>query len=202
MNLNKKSVSLISVNFGLLLIILILLLFTPILNPFDFFIRFAALIGYASMFLATIMTPFMVELYKIFGKPFIKQHHLYSILGLILITIHPIAFAISVLDISVFIPVFYPWIEFWNLAGRPALILIYISVIAAILRKKIKQWKWIHVLNYIALFFGYVHGVLIGTDFQNLGIFIIFTVMIILSFATFALKRYQNFKRKRKLKKS
>jgi predicted ferric reductase len=162
----------------------------------NFTIRFAALIGYTSMFLATIMTPFMVELYKIFGKPFIKQHHLYSILGLVLITIHPVSFAISKLDITVFIPVFYPWIDFWELAGRPALILIYIAVVAAILRKKIKKWKWIHFLNYLALLFGYVHGVLIGTDFQNPGILIIFTAILILLFVTFGLKRYQNFKRK------
>ena len=203
MNLNKNGIGLIIIKIALILSVVILLFFTPISDPFDFIIRFAALVGYTSMFLATVMTPYMAKLYKIFGKPFIKIHHLYSILGLVLITIHPIAFAISVLDITIFVPVFYPWIDFWNLAGRPALILIYIAVIAAVFRKKIpEQWKWIHILNYIALFFGYVHGVLIGTDFQNPFIIIIFTLMIIISFGTFGYKRYQNYQRnKNKTKK-
>ena len=202
MDLNKKAVGLILINLALILIVVILLFFTPIIDMFDFVIRFAALIGFTLMFLATVMTPFMAELYKIFGKPFIKLHHLYSILGLVLITVHPIFFAISVLDITIFVPVFYPWIDFWNLAGRPALILIYIAVIAAFLRKKIpNQWKWLHVLNYIALFFGYIHGVLIGTDFQNPAILIIFTLMIIISLSTFGYKRYQNYQRKKNLKK-
>jgi DMSO/TMAO reductase YedYZ heme-binding membrane subunit len=202
MNLNKKSISLIIADLTLFLIVFFLFLFTPFADFYDFIIRFAALIGFTSMFLATIMTPFMVELYQIFGKPFIKLHHLYSILGLVLITIHPLSFAILALDITVFIPIFYPWIDFWSLAGRPALILIYLAIIAALLRKKLpKNWRYLHFLNYVALFFGYVHGVLIGTDFQNLGILIIFTLMIVLSLSAFGLKRYQTYKR-RKLSKT
>ena len=63
------------------------------------------------------------------------------------------------MNIAVFVPVFYPFYDFWLLAGRPALILIYIAVAAGILRKKIpKYWKQIHFLNYVALFFGLIHG--------------------------------------------
>jgi len=201
MDLNKKAVGLVSVNIILFIVIFILFLQTPISDSFSFYIRLGALFGFTALFIATTMAPFMVQLYKIFGKPFIKLHHLYSIMGLILITLHPTVFALSVLDITVFIPVFYPWIDFWRLAGRPALILIYIAVLAAILRKKIsKSWKFFHILNYIALFFGYIHGLLIGTDFQNIGIAIIFTIMIIISIGSFGLKRYQNYKRNKNLK--
>ena len=126
------------------------------------------------------------------------RYIIYSIMGLILITLHPIAFAISVLDITVFLPVFYPWYDFWSLGGRLALILIYIAVLGALLRKKIKKnWRIIHTLNYIALFFAYIHGVLIGSDFQNIGILIIFTIMIILSFGVLIYKRYLIYKRKK-----
>lgn len=198
--MNKKAIGLISINLILFIVVFILFLQTPISDGFNFFIRLGALFGFTAMFLATTMTPFMVQLYKIFGKPFIKLHHTYSIFGLIMITIHPVAFAISSMNIAVFIPVFYPWIDFWNLAGRPALYLIYIAVLMAIFRKKVpKYWRGFHILNYIALFFAYIHGFLIGTDFDNLGILILFTVMIIISLASFGLKRYQTYQRKKKL---
>ncbi len=201
MELNIKSTIIIACIISLLVLEFILLILTPFPDLFNFLIRFAALFGFTSMFLATATTPFMVELYKIFGKSFIKIHHLFSISGLVLITVHPVAFAISVLDITVFIPVLFPWDQFWTLAGRPALIIIYIAVLAAILRKKFPDhWRLFHFLNYIALFFGYVHGILIGTDFQNPGIFILFTAMIIVSFVTFGVKRYKIYKRKQKLK--
>lgn len=206
MNFNKKAVGLISINLVLFIIVLILFLQTPISDPipdpYSFFIRLGALFGFTAIFLATTMSPFMVQLYKIFGKPFVKQHHLYAIFGLIMITIHPIVFAIFKMDITVFVPDFSSWIAFWELAGRPALILIYIATLAAILRKKIqKYWRIFHIINYVALLFAYVHGVLIGTDFQNLGILILFTAMLIISFGSFGLKRYQTYKRKQKTKK-
>jgi hypothetical protein len=154
------------------------------------------------MFIATTMSPFMVQLYKIFGKPFVKQHHVYSIFGLIMVTLHPVVFAISVMNILVFIPDVSSWLAFWELAGRPALIIIYIGALAAILRTKMKNyWRFFHYLNYIALLFAYVHGVLIGTDFQNPGIFILFTIMLVISIGTFGYKRYQTYTRKRRLEK-
>lgn len=202
MELNKKAIVLISINLALFIIVFILFLQTPISDPFYFFIRLGALFGFTAIFIATTMSPFMVQLYKIFGKPFIKQHHIYSIFGLIMITLHPVTFAISEMNIFVFIPVFIPWIRFLELGGRLALILIYIAVLAAIIRKKIqKYWRVFHILNYFALLLIYIHGLLIGTDFRNIGILIIFTIMLIIAFGSFGLKRYQNYKRKKKLKK-
>lgn len=197
----KEALCIITATISLYILILVLIFLEPFEDGHIFIIRFAALMGFTSMFIATIMTPFMVQLYKIFGKPFIKIHHLYSISGLILITLHPIAFAISKLDITIFVPVFYPWYDFWSLGGRVALILIYIAVLGSLLRKKIKNWRIIHMLNYIALFLAYIHGVLIGTDFKTLGILIIFTAMLILSFGVLIFKRYLIYKRKKIPKK-
>ena len=195
----KQAIFLILPTLALYILVFILFLLTPFSDAFNFIIRFGALFGFTSMFIATMMTPFVVQLYKIFGKPSIKIHHIYSITGLILISLHPVAFAISVVDITVFVPDFSSWYDFWSLGGRLALILIYIAVLAALLRKKIKKnWRIIHILNYVALFLAYIHGVLIGTDFQNLGILIIFTIMIILSFSVLIYKRYLKFKKKKK----
>ncbi len=195
----KKAIYIIVPTVCLYILVLVLFLLTPFGTAYDFFIRFGALFGFTSMFVATMMTPFAVQLYKIFGKPFVKIHHIYSITGLLLITLHPVVFAISVFDITVFIPDFTSWIDFWRLGGRLALILIYLAVIGALLRKKLtKYWRILHILNYAALFLAYVHGVLIGTDFQNIGILIIFSCMIIVSFGILAFKRYISFKRKKK----
>ena len=198
----KHTIYLILPTLALYILIFILFLLTPFYDAFNFIIRFGALLGFTSMFIATMMTPFVVQLYKIFGKPFIKIHHLYSFTGLILITLHPVAFAISVVDITVFVPDFSSWYGFWSLGGRLALILIYIAVLAALLRKNVtKYWRIIHALNYVALFLAYIHGVLIGSDFQNISILIIFTVMIILSFGVLIFKRYLTYKRKKQKRK-
>jgi len=195
----KEAIIIITATISLYILVLVFFFLTPFLDAFNFVIRFGALFGFTSMFIATLMTPFVVQLYKIFGKPFIKMHHIYSITGLILITLHPIAFAIFKLDITVFVPDFNSWYGFWSLGGRLALILIYIAVIGALLRKKVKKnWRIIHILNYVALILAYVHGVLIGTDFQNLCILVTFTIMIILSFSVLIFKRYLSFKRKKK----
>jgi len=175
-------------------------LLMPSADVFDSIIRLCALLGYVSMVTAAIMTPFAVQLYKLFKKNFIKMHHAFALSGLILITLHPVIFAFTVLNILVFIPVIDDWVLFWELAGRPALILIYIGVIAGFLRNKIKKyWKMIHALLYIALFFGLVHGTLIGTSFQNILIIIVFYTLFIMVILGFSYKRYQVYKRKKKM---
>ena len=199
MPFKKEAIIIITATVSLYILVLVFFFLTPFSDAFNFIIRFGALFGFTSMFIATMMTPFVVQLYKIFGKSFVKMHHIYSIAGLILITLHPVAFAIFRLDITVFLPDFSSWYGFWSLGGRLALLLIYIAVIGALLRKKfMKNWRYIHALNYVALFLAYVHGILIGSDFQNLGILIIFTIMIILSFSVLIFKRYLSFKRKKK----
>jgi predicted ferric reductase len=200
----KEAIYIILPTVGLYILVLLLFLSTPIISVANFFIRFGALFGFTSMFIATLMTPFAVELYKIFGKPFVKIHHIYSISGLLLVTLHPLIFAVSVDNIAVFVPDFSSWTSFWVLAGRLALPFIYIAVLGALLRKKaFKGWRIIHALNYVAMFLAYVHGVLIGTDFQqNIGILIIFTIMIILSFGVLGYKRYLTYRRKMGKKES
>ena len=183
----------------LYVLISIIFAFTNHVDPYNTIIRLFALLGYLSMVITAMMTPFAVELYKLFKKSFIKIHHFFAILGLILISLHPVIFAINTLNPFAFIPVVDDWVLFWELAGRPALILIYIAVIAGILRKKIaKSWKIFHVLVYIALFFGLVHGILIGTSFQNIGIMIIYISLFCLVVLSFVYKRFRNFQRKKK----
>jgi predicted ferric reductase len=203
------------------LIVLVIVLFSlnnPTTDWFRFFIRLCSLLGLVALFVSSILTPFQKELYKIFKRPFIKIHHVSAITGLVLITMHPVLFAIDVMikesigqGFAVFLPKFETALIFWELAGRPALILIYLGLIGVLLRRKIKNyWRWLHTLNYLALIFGVVHGILIGSDFYNfkeqivmseLLMTILFLLLILVTTVTFTIKRITIIKRKQLRKK-
>jgi len=179
---------------GLYILVIVLFLSSPDLEFFDlnFFVRFFALTGFYFLAISVLLTPFVREVYQIFGKPFQSLHHIFGALGLAGATIHPVVFAIQVSDISVFLPDVSGWRVFWELAGRPAFFVIYIAVLGAFLRRKIEEyWRSVHSLMYLALVFIFFHGYLIGTDFKNLGILIIFTLLFIASMAAPFYKRYR-----------
>jgi predicted ferric reductase len=162
-------------------------------------VRFFGLYGYLFLSVATLTTPFLKEVTQAFGKPFLKVHHSFSILGIIFITLHPVFNAIERLSLSVFVPRFDSWDLFWRLAGRPAFIILYVAVLAAILRMKApKYWRAFHALMYVVLLFGIVHANLIGDDFENLGIMLIFNALFLASIVSFVLKRYRNYSRRLK----
>jgi hypothetical protein len=48
--------------------------------------------------IAAIMTPFLKEIKHHFNKSFLEMHHSFAAIGLALITLHPIALFIQVLD--------------------------------------------------------------------------------------------------------
>ena len=62
-----------------------------------------------------------------------------------------------------------------------------------------KYWRAFHALMYAVLLFGIVHANLIGDDFQNLGILLIFNALLIASLTGFAFKRYRSYQLKKKI---
>jgi DMSO/TMAO reductase YedYZ heme-binding membrane subunit len=182
----------------LFIVVTVLTPFTAYTDPLDLAVRLCALYGFVALAIATIMTPFLKELTQAFGRSFLRIHHLLAILGIVFVTLHPVFFAISRMNILVFLPRFDSWIIFWNLAGRPALYLLYIATAAALLRRTMpKYWRSFHALMYVVLFFAIVHGNLIGTDFNNLVLLLIFNTLFILAIGAFVLKRYRNYKRRK-----
>ncbi|MBN1330283.1 MAG: hypothetical protein JXA54_12485 [Candidatus Heimdallarchaeota archaeon] len=196
-------------------VIILFLLNRPWLDIDNFFVRLCSLLGIVALFFSAVLTPFLKELYQIFKKPFIKIHHASAIVGLIFITLHPVIFAIDIIiqsdfvsGLKVFLPVFTSAFDFWALAGRPALILIYIGLIGVLIRKGFKKgWRWLHGLNYLAFAFGVIHAILIGSDFYNFNepivaqeliMTIISLIMLIGVIVSFILKRVQLAKRNKK----
>ena len=163
-------------------------------------VRFFGLYGYLFLSVTVLVTPFLREVTQAFGKPFLKVHHSFAVLGLVFITLHPVFNAIEI-SLSVFVPNFASWAAFWALAGRPAFILIYVAVFAASLRAKVpKYWRIFHALMYVVLLFGLVHANIIGNDFrENFGIALIFDALFIASIVGLAFKRYRNYKLKRRM---
>lgn len=199
MPLEKKGY-LLTLGLLILIIIISVLSFSiSYVDQLNLFVRLFALYGFFCLSIATIMTPFLKEVTKLFGKPFIKVHHVFATLGLACATLHPVMFAIKTMNALVFLPSFASWYAFWSLAGRPALPLIYVALIAVLLRKQIQNyWRPVHALMYIVLFFGIVHANLIGTDFQNIIILIIFNLLFAAAIVAFILKRLQQYRLKKR----
>jgi sulfoxide reductase heme-binding subunit YedZ len=163
-------------------------------------VRSSALYGYLFLSVTALLTPFLREVTRAFGRPFLKVHHSFAVLGFVLITLHPVFNAMESVNLSVFVPRFDSWYLFWLLAGRPALILFYGALFAALLRRKIMSyWRVFHALMYVVLFFGLVHAALIGADFQNLDVTIVFFALFFASLAGFGFKRFRHYQLKRRI---
>jgi predicted ferric reductase len=164
-------------------------------------VRLLGLYGFVMVCIAASITPFLKEVSQFFGKSFLKIHHFFALFGLAFISLHPVSLAIGLMNASVFLPRFDSWIVFWQLAGRPALIVLYIALFAVFLRRKApKHWRILHALMYLAILLGIVHGNLIGSDFENLPLMIILNTLAAVSLVAFFLKRYQNYRIQMKVK--
>ena len=162
-------------------------------------IRFLSLYGFLFLGIAALTTPFLAEITLSFGKPFIRVHHAFAAIGLVLITLHPVVYAVQRMSLDVFVPRFDSWVVFWALAGRPALYLLYVGVGGALLRMKIpRHWRIFHALIYVVLFFGIVHGNLLGEDFANLGIKLTLDGLFVASLGGLVYKRYKIYRVKKK----
>jgi hypothetical protein len=163
---NKGILIMLAVGAIVVLLAVVAIILRPGGAPLYWLVRGAAMVGYIAVFLAILSSAYMRELYRMLGRPFIWGHHVLSVSGLILLTLHPIALAIALTDVLIFVPRFDSWTIFFQLAGRPALYVMWVATVGALLRKSWRKgWRTIHQLNYVAFLLGTVHGILIGTDF-------------------------------------
>jgi len=137
-------------------------------SPLRLAVRLFALNGYLALAIATIMTPFLVKVARAFGRPFLRVHHLFAGVGIVLVTLHPVALAVMRSNPLVFVPSVTSPVAI-NL-GRIALILFYIALVGSLLRTRVKQWRYLHALMFIVLIIGTIHANYLGTDLENPGI--------------------------------
>ena len=167
-------------------------LLSPSLSAISTAVRLAALLGLLSLSIAAIMTPFLPDIYRLFGRPFLKVHHLFAAAGLFFATLHPVLFAIALIDITVFIPLFGSLYDFLATGGRVALIALWIAFCAVLFREAIpKYWRPVHALMYLVIILAVIHGNLIGTDFTSPVIMVLFDGLAVLAAGAFIAKRVQ-----------
>lgn len=165
-------------------------------SPLDWVIRGTALLGYLAVFLAIISSAYMRQLVRFFGRPFIQVHHILSVTGLALVTLHPLGVAWSSASLRVLLPRFDSWLVFLQLGGRPAWYLIAAASLAAALRKTVgPNWRAIHFLNYVAFLLGTAHAILIGTDFRHVVAKAVPAVLALAVIAVLIQKRLQRRRR-------
>jgi len=158
--------------------------------PIDGVIRAGALLGYLGVFLAGLSSNFMRELTRYFGRPFIKTHHLVSVTALTALIIHATAVAWRAQSAATFLPEFNSLSGFLTLGGRPALWLLAVTSLTALFRAKLgKSWKTIHWLNYVAFLLGTAHAILLGQNFQHIGVRIVAALMAVALLVIFVLRR-------------
>jgi sulfoxide reductase heme-binding subunit YedZ len=165
---SSKTWYLVLVGIVSLILVSVLISLRPLGTPFNWLIRGAALMGYLAIFLSVFSSAYMRQMVRLFGRPFIKVHHILSVTGLVLVTLHPLGVAIDSASLRVFLPRFDSWVAFLQFGGCPAGYLIAAASLAAVLRKTIgRNWRAVHILNYVAFLLVTVHAVMIGTDFQH-----------------------------------
>lgn len=169
-------------------------------TPIDGVIRFGAVLGYLSVFLASLSSNYMRELTRFFGRPFPKVHHAASITAMSALGVHAIAVAWRAGTPATFVPDVSSVRAFFELGGRPAFWIIAVTAVTAFLRTTFKKsWKTIHWLNYVAFLLGTAHALLIGPNFQHLGVRIVAIVMAVTLVVVFVLKRLEE--RRRRLRR-
>ncbi|MHA1220077.1 MAG: hypothetical protein ACTSO5_15565 [Candidatus Heimdallarchaeaceae archaeon] len=200
MNKRLKQVIVLSSVFLLYLAVFLVYILGDRFDVMYDFVRILALFGLLTLFVSSIMTAFTKEIFQLFGKPFKKVHHIVAYFGLSLIILHPVFLVIYTKMPEFLLPRFDSWIVFWTFAGIPALYLIILASIAGLLQPRIKKWwRYVHGLNYIALLFGVIHGMLLGTDLStSIFLKIFYVSLLVLTSAAFVYKRYKSIRRKNK----
>lgn len=137
----------------------------PASSPVTLGIRLASLWGLLAMGIAALMSPFLAEIRRVFGRPFLGVHHVFAAFGLSAITLHPILVATRAASALILIPSLPLLDEPVLNAGRIALPLIYIAVVGALLRGRLGRWRYLHLVIYLALVLGVIHGAVLSQFF-------------------------------------
>jgi methionine sulfoxide reductase heme-binding subunit len=130
-------------------------------------VRSLSLSGYLLVFLAVLSSTSLPAMAKAFGRPFVGVHHVATIAGFVAMIAHPFAYSLAIVgSLSPFVPSFGSMLEVLRWAGRPALFLFIVAVVAALLRRAFKKgWRFFHLATYLAFLLVTVHANLVGTSF-------------------------------------
>jgi ABC-type multidrug transport system permease subunit len=172
-----------------------LLSLRPYGSPPNWIARGAALLGYLTIFFSILSSAYIRWLVRVFGRPFVKVHHMLSITGLVLIALHPVGVMLDWGSANVLLPQFDSLPAFLRWGGPPAWYLVGAASLAAVLRKFVgRRWRVIHNLSYVAFLLATFHAAMLGTEFagggpQSVIAKVVIILMAVVVVATFIQKR-------------
>jgi methionine sulfoxide reductase heme-binding subunit len=131
--------------------------------------RILAFMAYLLTYISILGVLYNQELVRIFGRMFIKVHHVMTFTALSLMVLHPIFILFGGYPLYYLLPDFTTPLNAFARNGPIALLLFAIAAVAAVLRATVKKsWRTVHWLVYLAFLVASVHAVLLGTNFQLL----------------------------------
>lgn len=155
-------------------------------------VRGLALSAYQLVFLATLSTANLPALAKLFGRPFIKVHHVATISAFVAMVLHPLGYAFVTGSFDSLVPRAASVYDFFLWAGRPALVLFLVAVITGALRLTFKKsWRTFHFAVYLGFLLATVHANLIGASFASLPVRIVSWIFAAVATVVFVRKRLQ-----------
>jgi len=161
-------------------------------------VRGLSLSGYLLVFLAALSSASLPAMAKTFGRPFVGVHHVATVAGFVAMIAHPFAWSYTVGSLEPFVPRAASVYDFLLYAGRPALFLFIVAVVAGLLRLAFKRgWRYVHLLVYLAFLLVTVHANLIGTSFQSPVVRVVSWAMAAAVTVVFVRKRVQRLMAKR-----
>ena len=188
----RRTWLLVVIGIAALIVVGALIALRPNVTPLTWAIRTFAVLGYLCVFAAALSSIYMRELVRWFGRPFVKTHHVVTVTGLVLITLHPLGVALNFGTLGVFAQWYSSWLDVLRWGGRGAWYLIGIASLVALFRTRLRnQWRPIHWLNYLAFFLASAHAVLVGSDFRSTAMKVIPIVLALVLVAVFVQKRLQ-----------
>ena len=153
-------------------------------------IRLTALLGAVFILTAAVTSAFSVRISHRIKKPFTRIHHPFAIIGITLIIIHPLLVAWQLKSARILVPNFTSWSSFWSLAGCPALVLLALAILAALLMRRIPRfWRWGHWLIFPFMLMAGIHGLRTGQDLGNPFIFTFLGIGLFAALGVFFYKR-------------
>jgi predicted ferric reductase len=163
--------------------------------------RIIGLWAYTLLFVQIILGAYMNRWIEKFGAWIFNFHVFEGILIYILIILHPLAFTFFYYFIGKGFDPFYTFVDVCILCGKPteyyynfgrvAFWLFTVGVIAGLFRGATPflrmHWHKLHILNYLAFFFVFVHSLFLGSDmgvrpFWFVHAFFAVTVLVIVIF--------------------
>ena len=175
--------------------------------------RMAGLVAFTLLFIQILLGSSLDKWLKILGAKAYKYHIIIGTLAYMTIFIHPLIYFYLRFDATKILDPFFIYSEFCILCetkndlyltfGRVSFWLITATILAAIGRTYVslrRNWRYIHILNYIAFFFVAYHAMKLGTDTLSIPFVVVYYGAIIIVSAIVLKKIAVLFKENFKLK--